>query len=211
MDLADIMSLWESKTEFDKESSLDEVDLETHERGSRSPDLTTGEGDEQPETDEQGSESELAAYKEFISKTEAYEWLRTRLQRELRLVPAEPDILGRVRHNILSALPPVHRISTKISSQSCGARFELEWDILEFFKRQKYLPKPYEAFDGVITLTGSYRDAQATTCAQYIDQTWPSTGGVTIRLIRALLQGKEGSLHSSKLLIWMNYLEHSAL
>jgi hypothetical protein len=51
-----------------------------------------------------------------------------------------------------------------------------------FVREQEYREKPDEVVEITITLTGSAKDAQALTCAQYLCQTWPSVGRHTVGL-----------------------------
>jgi hypothetical protein len=148
--------------------------------------------------DEEMSEGWRFAYQDFFVNNHSYEWLRARLQREIHLVPTEPNTIQAIQDNIMSLLPSAYRVNRKISSQSHCVTFELDWDILDFFETQGYLRQPDEVFEGVITLTGSGLDAQAATCAQYIKQTWPLVGEVTIQLIKGALRSGEGCSYQSK-------------
>lgn len=184
------MSLWERKASFEKVAQDEEV------QGSCSKDVDPEENESEELLD-----SQLRAYRAFIPSTEAYEWLLTRLLREYRLVPTEPGTLQKIRTTIMSSLPSNHRISRKTSPQSCSARFELDWDIVEFFATQGYSSPPDQILEGIITVTGSCYDAQAATCAQYIRQTWPSTGEVMVQLVKKVLQGGESYSHRCKHLV----------
>ncbi|RSM04988.1 hypothetical protein CDV31_009789 [Fusarium ambrosium] len=204
------MSL-ESSAELDRiheeSQGLDTNDIgfREHENGLRGP--YTGDGDDHitsvkgvaEANNEEVPESWLQAYRDFIPGTEAYQWLVTRLQREFRLVPTEPNTIGSIGGAIMSSLPSAHKISRRISTQRCSARFELQWDIFHFFQTQEYPGPPDEVLEGIITLTGSSLDAQAATCAQYIHQTWPSTGETTLQLIKEVLKDGDGYLSSCKL------------
>ncbi|KAK5997703.1 Conidiophore development regulator abaB [Cladobotryum mycophilum] len=151
------------------------------------------------EVDDDVLDAQLLALREFVFDSEAYNWLLTRLQGEFQFISTEPNTIQAIRDKIISALTSAHRVSRREPSQTCSATFELDWDILEFFEAQAYSKKPDEIFEGVITLTGSCGDTQATTCAQYIRQTWPVTGEVTIQLIKGALHGGNGHLQQCKL------------
>ncbi|KAG5827097.1 hypothetical protein H9Q74_002807 [Fusarium xylarioides] len=218
MSLQDRMALWEEKDSYEEVSAeericlgLDDIDPDESEIGSSSPDLEAGDdeseiGSSSPdqkagveEIEDEVPDSWLSAYREFIPSTDAYEWLLTRLRRELHLASAEPNTIQAIRATVMSSLPIAHRISRKVSSKSCSARFELDWDILDFFQTQRYSTPPDQAFEGVITLTGSCHDAQAATCAQYTRQTWPLTGEAMLQLVKEVLRGGEGHSHLCKL------------
>ncbi|RYP02811.1 hypothetical protein DL765_010681 [Monosporascus sp. GIB2] len=197
MSLEERMSLWFQKESFQQVSleedlGLDDIGSQERGIGSNGPDSPDIEGEEVPE-------SWLLAYRRFVFSTSAYEWLLTRLRREFRLVPTEPNTIRMVRDKVTFSLPSAHRISRKVLPQSSSVRFELDWDILEFFETQEYLKRPDEVLEGVITLIGSSQDAQAATCAQYINQTWPMTGEVTLQLVKGVIRGGESHPHLSKL------------
>ncbi|CAG9990680.1 unnamed protein product [Clonostachys byssicola] len=139
----------------------------------------------------------LNAYREFVFSTDAFKWLLARLRKEINLVHTEPNTIQVIRERIISSLPIPHKISRKLPSYTYSVRFDLEWDIFQFFKAQKYLKPPDEVLEGVITLTGSCLDAQAATCAQYMHQTWPLAGEATLQLVKDIL--RDGKCHSSVL------------
>lgn len=206
---SDDMNLGDYSSHGLEKDSFEEVPLEEGLGDlSTKDDQSTDEAlEEVAETkDEELPESWLLVYRELVFSTEAYEWLLARLQREFRLVPTESNTMQPILAKILSSLPSAHRISRKVSAQSCSARFELDWDILEFFTTQRYLNHPDEVFEGVITLTGSCQDGQAVTCAQYMHQTWPLTGERVVQLIKGVLRDEEGQLHTCKCLVPKDHL-----
>lgn len=188
MSWQDRTSLWFEKTSFE----------ESPEEPAQS---AAGDGEVLEETflddDEELPDSWLIAYRMFLTSNNAYEELLAQLQREFYLVPAKLNIMGEIREKIMSSLPSPRKVSRKISSRSCHAIFQVDWDIVSFFSTQGYLKEPYEAFEDVITITGTCQDAQAATCFQYIKQTWPITGEVVIRLIKDILKG-EGHVQQCK-------------
>ncbi|KAF4335283.1 ankyrin 3 [Fusarium beomiforme] len=172
--------------------SLGEPPDETRARSSARSSDTSGCLDE-PST-------RLLAYEETILNTVAFNWLLDRLQKELLLIPTEPWTMQKICETILSAFPPARRISTKAQPPTYHATFELEWDVFDFFRTQGYDGLPQNIFEGVIALTGCCPDAQATTCAQYLLQTWPSTSGELIEMIKNALTRGQGYLIENKLL-----------
>lgn len=185
MSWQDRTSLWFEKTSF--EESPEELSRPAAEEGEALEENL-------PDEDEELPESWLIAYRKFLTSSSAYEELLARLQREFRLVPAEISTMGEIREKIMSSLPSPRKVSRRASPQSCHAIFQVNWDIIDFFNTQGYLKESYEAFERVITITGSCQDAQAATCAQYIKQTWPITGEIVIRLIKNVLKGA-GHVH----------------
>ncbi|KAF4442817.1 hypothetical protein F53441_11645 [Fusarium austroafricanum] len=181
MNLQERMDLWEKDEDIEHtpaEEELESLGLEA-------------EAEEEEEDDTENVGTWLAAYREFAPNTEAYSWLLIQLQRDL-ISPVELSAIRDIRDQILSSLPSPQSISRRMPSRSCFARFELDWDILGFFETQKYSNPPDQVLPGIITITGSSCDAQAMTCAQYLDQTWPATGNSMIKLLQRVLQGEEG-------------------
>ncbi|CAI6099737.1 unnamed protein product [Clonostachys chloroleuca] len=193
MDLEDRMRLW-YEMRFEDETPLE------NEMGDLNVDEMTGDFsfDEMDEGEERPFEW-VAAYQDLLSGSEAYKWLLNRLLGEFHLVQTEPNSIQTIREKIATLFPRTQRVSRKETPKSSTAVFDLDWDIHAFFESQAYPNKPEEVLQTVITLTGSFTDAQATTCAQYIHQTWPSTGQIIIELIKGVLGSEDGSYqtHSS--------------
>lgn len=196
-DNSDVMSLEDRMALWFHNEGLEEARQEEDLVGDEQPTNKATRGVVETE-DEELFTNWLLAYREFVFSTEAYEWLLARLRSEFHLVPTEPNTIRAIGDKIMSSLPPTRRISRKVSPQSCSARFELDWDILEFFEMEEYLNRPVEVLEGIITLNGSCLDAQAATCAQYTKQTWPSAGELTLQLIKEGLRDKEGHPHRCK-------------
>jgi hypothetical protein len=142
---------------------------------------------------------ELLAYRDFIYKSPAYEWLLASLRREFLLAPVEPNSMEAIRRKIIHFLPSSHKVSRKKSAEAYKMTFEIEWDPLAFVKEQEYREEPGEAVERAITLTGSAKDAQALTCAQYLCQTWPLAGEHTVRLVKDVVRSGPGHRHTCKL------------
>ncbi|VUC36652.1 unnamed protein product [Clonostachys rosea] len=141
----------------------------------------------------------LLAYQEFIPSTEAFKWLLARVQKEFHLVPTGPNTIQSIGRKIMSSLPSARKISKRASTQSCSARFELQWNAFQFFEKQEYSDRPDKVLEGIITVTGSSLDAQAATCAQYTHQTWPLTGETTLQLLKDVLGDRDGRSHKCEL------------
>jgi hypothetical protein len=161
----------------------DEQDIKENEGNTR---------DEGKENSEETTPAQFLAYRNFTFKTPAYEWLRTSLLREFLLVPAEPNYMDFIRQEIVKSLPPSRRVSRKIPADVYSMVFEMEWDPLAFTEDQAYKGEPHEAVEIAITLTGSAKDAQALTCAQYLRQTWPSTGEYIMQLVQDVIRSGSG-------------------
>ncbi|KAF4951596.1 hypothetical protein FGADI_7371 [Fusarium gaditjirri] len=186
MSLQERMDLW-NKNEDAEETSVEEVleNLEIWERGEEDID--------------EDAEIWVAAYREFAPNTEAYSWLLTQLQRDIYTDPEDPTAIQNIRNRILSSLPSPDKVSRSISSESCSVLFEVEWDILDFFDSQGYSKPPDQTLSGVVTLTGSSSDAQASSCAQFLEHTWPVTGELMLQLLLDLLKLDPGCTQKCRL------------
>lgn len=132
----------------------------------------------------------LAAYHELIPKTEGYQWLLSRLKQELLMAPAKPSFMDTINNLITQSLQSSPQIGHHTSTTIYDAEFEVDWDIMAFLEQQQYSTALHEAIERVITVTGSYQDSYVTTCGQYIDQTWPSSGRITMQLVKVMVGSK---------------------
>jgi hypothetical protein len=81
------------------------------------------------------------------------------------------------------------------------AIFNVHWQVKEFVEGQ-FGDLRAVSLGSVIVVTGSARDAQATTAKDYLMRTWPGTGLVLLELIQEMLHegrdistGKSNSMH----------------
>ncbi|KAL2824352.1 hypothetical protein BDW59DRAFT_162455 [Aspergillus cavernicola] len=219
MPLNELMSLWDKNLEdWNDDSISDNVlftgsvsnrdqipnqdailcDADIHESSARDSmsqhsDVGAEEGHE-----EGASTSQFLAYKDFISKAPAYEWLLATLRRELLLAPAEPNSMEAIRKSIVTSLPSSNKISRKTAAEAYIVTFVTDWNPLAFVKEQGYKEDPDEAVETTITLTGSANDAQALTCAQYLLQTWPSAGGHIMKLVKDVVRAGPANRNTCK-------------
>ncbi|ETS81700.1 hypothetical protein PFICI_06702 [Pestalotiopsis fici W106-1] len=119
----------------------------------------------------------------------SYRWLVQQLLIRCRLVTAEPKSVEAISRSIASCVPP----SSILNSEVQTILFYFDWDLKGFMENQYREAQSSAAIGRVITLTGSCQDAQALTCAQYLEQTWPMTGKVTLQLIMDLLDSRPGA------------------
>jgi hypothetical protein len=143
-------------------------------------DNDTGNGIEEEDVDS-------SFYRDVVLKCPSYSWLLANLRREATLTRGSPDSLKHIEDGIIASLPPIERISKKVSSPTYKAIATLDWDLLGFLEEQQYPDSPYEAVRNVITITGCASDAQALTSAQYLSQTWPTTGKHIMNLLSQIL------------------------
>ncbi|KAK6538391.1 hypothetical protein TWF694_011270 [Orbilia ellipsospora] len=149
------------------------------------------------------SKSQVLGYVDFIRKSSAYEWFVGRLQRELFLVPANPNIMLTIRERILEFLKKPRRVSKSTPTESFKIMFQLNSDIFVFLTDEGYLGGAEDIVMGdavgrAITLTGSLVDSQALTCAEYLQQTW-SSGVRLMQLIKDVIHCDLGSVSTCEL------------
>ena len=90
-------------------------------------------------------------------------------------------MLENLENNVLGIL----RAHTNVRQQAHAILY-VEWDTIAFL-RDQYQGAKLQQIREVITLTGSGADAQAATCAQYVNQTWPTTGESLLREFQAAI------------------------
>lgn len=170
MSLEDKLSLWAQK------ASEAKPEHEMHEM----------EGEELPDIESLEDEIDLNDfdwYQSRITESSAFDWLVGSLQRELQLANSATDGMMYIRKRMLQGLPTPCHISRKQAVPSVQVAFTAPWDPISFIKEQGYDMETEDILGKVITLTGSSADVQATTCEQYLCQTWPSTGKHMLRII----------------------------
>jgi hypothetical protein len=118
---------------------------------------------------------ELPAYRKFVSSLPAYEWLVQGIRRVLFL-GSPGDTQTSIRDAILKYLPSTQTVSRRKMPARHSVEFIVDWDLCSFLREQEYLVQPERAVERAITITGSAMDAQAATTAQYMSQTWPTSG-----------------------------------
>ncbi|KAL6904704.1 hypothetical protein GGI43DRAFT_287411 [Trichoderma evansii] len=129
---------------------------------------------------------ELSAYRDFISKHPAYEWLLQSIQKELYMgMPG--NIQTNIRETILGYLPRPQRVSRREAPERHILTFTADWDPGSFLQEQEYVESPERAVERAITITGSKIDAQAATTTQYLNQTWPSSGIHLLHVVKRVM------------------------
>ncbi|KAL1637009.1 hypothetical protein SLS58_009535 [Diplodia intermedia] len=143
-----------------------------------------------PDEDDEPDETELPSYRKLVVGTPEFDWLIGNIRKELVLQTAPNSaveaISGRIRACIRS-MRRFRHISRRQQPEACQALFEVDCDILGFSRSQNYEVQSREAIGTAVTLTGTIIDAQACTCAQYMRQTWPTTGIATLELLEHLV------------------------
>jgi hypothetical protein len=137
---------------------------------------------------------DFSAYKPFLIKTEAYKWLLSKIKTEFLLERPEPNIIGQVKqsiiHGLSASLPDRLNPRIRDASSLCQAEFVIDWSLMAFLADQGYTENPDKAIAHAIILVGTETKAQATTCIEYMRQTWPVIGENTLLALQnALIAG----------------------
>ncbi|KAI0542138.1 hypothetical protein GGR58DRAFT_510462 [Xylaria digitata] len=102
------------------------------------------------------------------------------------MVHNTPNTMRNIRYSVLCSLPSYDKFSLENPSPTPTVKFQADWDPLGYISTQ-YEKAPRDFLGTALTLTGSFTDAQSTTCKEYMKQTWPSSGEHTLLLLKEVL------------------------
>lgn len=148
--------------------------------------------DEQDDWTPSDASGSVDTYREFITKTSAYSWLLARMRRGITQASEEDDLLKTVHDKIWKYMGTLPRISTRRPPVAESLIFMVEWNPLSFIVKQEYSEDPSVALLSAITLTGSPTNAQALSCLEYLNQTWPLSGKQVASLLHKLIHASNG-------------------
>lgn len=194
------------------EQCPDNDEEETPRRLFRKPQETIGQWlggvheTEDPETSSIASDDEdemplpnIEEYEQFIPESIAYKWLLSKIKCHTQLAVQDggspADIGDYIRTQILSqqSLRNVSRLAPPTWTELC---FSLDWDPLKFIQGQEYSISPDKVLDHIVCLTGTWKQAQAMTVAEYMEQTWPLTNKPLRYLLKKTLTAANGATSS---------------
>jgi DNA-directed RNA polymerase subunit RPC12/RpoP len=112
---------------------------------------------------------------------------RTGYQGESILIKAKEEISLIVR----SILETEEDEESAIAHMKCLS-FDIDWDPRGFLDEQNYDTTISTALERAITITGTYENAQALTCMEYMAKVWPETGQDTILALQAAVAQQSG-------------------
>jgi len=115
----------------------------------------------------------------ILIQSKAYQWLVGRIQ--TILTTTEGTTVEFISQMIR------WRLNSDQADEVHTATFRILWSPRRFLREQNYQKGERQAIGEVITLTGSAIDAQAMTCAQYMNQTWPLSGTETLGALQAAM------------------------
>ncbi|CAN9258661.1 unnamed protein product [Alternaria alternata] len=86
---------------------------------------------------------------------------------------------------IVSAVLDMRKATGNSFAHTERLSFEIDWDLRSFLEGERYDTTISTALERAITITGTYEDAQALTCMEYMTKVWPETGCDTILALQA--------------------------
>ena len=160
-------------------------------------------GMEFSEAEESSSCSDDERMLERLEDLEAHTWCEDRYSTETISNANEQEIASlshcSTRENL--AIIKTQVLATFLTSEAYehDTSLNFEWDVLAFMEDQfRDHECPTAVLGSVITISGSVQHAQATTCAEYIKQSWTAHGS---RILDALQDALHSSTHTSHLKI----------
>lgn len=120
----------------------------------------------------------LKSYESFVPKSDAYRWLLSRLNAEQHLSYPTPSVKSHITSKVLETLrsQETHRkISRRKPTPVVRMFFYINWALIEYIDHLGLTPST-NLWDEIMCLTGSSDKAQLITVADYLRQTWPTTG-----------------------------------
>lgn len=166
---------------------------------SEDPDLSVGVLD----YDEDDLPPAFSEYQHVIENSSAYHWLRSKLEHDLlHSIPGDPYI------SMIGDAVFDHDIYRRVSRNSppakCIVEYVVDWNLLDFIQSEKYSEAPEDVVVQALTTTGSPTEAEALTCGNYIQRTWPQSGNQFLRLLQELIVKDRGSRHHGTYFGWIS-------
>ncbi|KAL4933055.1 Pfs domain protein [Aspergillus undulatus] len=192
MSLAEIMDLWQQKSEDSPHEQSEPVELKLENicDDTASPIGECQQEEEEEEEEEKQQLPRLEAYRTLVQNTPTYQWLLLNIRNQCTLyIPGQKTANG-IKKGILESLPSSSRVSRQKLTESLSASFRIEWDAIRFLQEQEYQEAPEEAIERALTFTGAGAEVQAESCGEYLRRTWPSTGDSMVQLLKALVSPK---------------------
>ena len=119
---------------------------------------------------------DLKNYQKFIQKSQAYQWLLSMIKGHAQLDTSNGSLMfniGESIRNQMLAHAPFRESSRHRALASIEMSFHLDWNPLLFIQEQEYSVPAVQVLDHIICLTGTWKQAQAVTTSEYMEQTWP--------------------------------------
>lgn len=149
-----------------------------------------------------------------LRKSQAYQWLVSKMQRQADMMDTEPLQMNEHRKWLFDTLESVtprerkqnHRVSRRRKPPIYTVNFDLNVDLLGFIRDQDYSEQDSHLIvSRVITLSGDGRFVQALPCQDYMKQVWPSTGLYLVKLLDNLAEAPS-QRHTCESLHFLDYV-----
>jgi hypothetical protein len=180
---SDLISV-EEKVNFWKTVPATDLDPPSEEILQEEEDFSFG-----PESDHL---EKFSKHYEFLRESKEYQWLLNKIRAAAKLSMRNGTIISDINNKICASLnrimPKGHRSPAPIYS----AVFHVALSLRAFLDHY-YQDDPYRDIGAVLVLTGCAVDAQAVTCAQYMQQIWPDSGIETLRALGKSLANDSAS------------------
>ena len=140
----------------------------------------------------------LKDYRAFVQPSESYRWLLAKIGQYGQLSWAERDAIGEISAQIqrdLRAREPLRKMSHRRPLSVAKIDLHLPWHPRQFVedKNMSFLAN----LERTVCITGSWKEAQATTITGYMRQTWPVTCECLLDVLEKLSRQDTGKLHMS--------------
>ncbi|KAH6619042.1 hypothetical protein C7974DRAFT_40741 [Boeremia exigua] len=137
------------------------------------------------------------AYKEFVSRSDAYRWLVASLHQSPGQLSGDIESMVAIRAYVRDQLrqqQPLRTLSRQRPPAMVNLTVKLEWNPIQIALSYGFKYPFWGILDNLYCMTGSETEAQVTTIMEYMTQMWPSTGTSLIALMRELVSKPEGDV-----------------
>jgi len=123
--------------------------------------------------------SSFSSHQNFLRQSQEYQWLLGKIRANVMLLQKDRDVMSAISNEINAAFDRLKNKGSQSPAPVYTVSFDIKIGIGPFLDRY-YANDSYRDVGSVITLTGSAVNAQAVTCRQYLQQTWPISGIKTL-------------------------------
>ncbi|KAL3468786.1 hypothetical protein BJX99DRAFT_242696 [Aspergillus californicus] len=139
-----------------------------------------------PSSDEVSINPRYQEVRDFLLGGSAYQWMLENVRAAASLTERKGTVVAAISKKLNDVISSI-KITSARHSQRFQADFDMSWDLPAFLQDQEYRERIEVALEQAITLTASGVDVQAMSCADYMRQTWPSSGHAVVQAIKKTL------------------------
>jgi hypothetical protein len=139
--------------------------------------------------------SQIPSYLDRIPNSDAYCWLVSKIRSRSLLTFALPNTMEEIGSDLLRTLSSrslPRRMSRRKPLPVAQVRFVIDWELQYFVHQLGISPLAPDLWDRILCLVGTLQEAQALTVAEYIFQTWPTSGGHILVFLLEILETPAG-------------------